>query len=231
MEGKTAASYMALSLRLGANPYVRPVAMCMPHRTQMVKARHRIVEEAFERDMTHILWLDDDMVVMPDVLDRLAIHQKAIVGGLCHKRLPPYSPLVLHRQKNDKGEEEDNWWWDHPEHGLHEVLGTGFGCLLTATQVFHDMDPPWFEEKTGGAGSDLYFCSRAREAGHQVYVDFDVDVKHLGQREEAGSARRREWVQAHPEQAQIQNCVQMEQAEDRAHTSRPGTTIVINPFD
>lgn len=78
-----------------------------------------------------------------------------------------------------------------------EILETpwiGTGCLLIHRSVFLDikekfpelapseMDGPWrfFQPGADGAGEDIAFCRRAKEAGHMAYVDCALHALHIG---------------------------------------------------
>lgn len=123
-------------------------------------------------------------------IDRLRSHKKTIVGGLYYARGGNHVPVcqrtdieALRKAPNTTLLPRD---W----------VGTGF--LLTHRSVFEDMQKkfpelapkqdsqnPWervwqyfYPDKMHA--EDVSFCARAREAGHQPYVDCSVVVFHLG---------------------------------------------------
>ena len=213
-------SHLGLFHRMGRDAGI-DLGLHVPHRTQMTKARNMAVDYALggggaHQPFDYVLWFDDDMLVPADAFHRLVAHNVDIVGALCFKRLPPYTPLLLRESDGGGAEPGVTWWFDYPRGRLVDVLGTGFGCILTRTDVFRRMERPWFVEKEGGAGSDIYFCRRAREAGYAVHVDTSMEVRHLGAEEEVGQACRDQWVAAHPEQAERLSCGPREQPADRA---------------
>jgi hypothetical protein len=67
------------------------------------------------------------------------------------------------------------------------VNGIAMGCTLWRTELFRQIEPPWFVtvadvvEGKGVQGftQDLYMCKRAREAGKRFAVDMRVRVGHL----------------------------------------------------
>jgi hypothetical protein len=66
--------------------------------------------------------------------------------------------------------------------GLVKVTATGTGCLMINTEVFMEVDYPWFEfvnvdGKT--IGEDVNFCYNAGKAGFEIYVDTDIRTEHL----------------------------------------------------
>jgi hypothetical protein len=72
------------------------------------------------------------------------------------------------------------------------------------------MDAPWFhipwneKELKFDCGEDIYFCRKARKAGHKIYLDHDLskEIAHIGQYEftymEANAVRPKiEQLRAH----------------------------------
>ena len=232
---KAYSSHLGLFYRMGRDPAVE-LGLHIPHRTQMTKARNMAVDYALggggaHQPFDYILWFDDDMLVPADAFHRLAAHNVDVAGALCFKRLPPYTPLLLHEREDpaEPGGRTTTWWHDYPRGRLVKVLGTGFGCILTRTDVFRRLSRPWFVEKEGGAGSDIHFCNMARAAGYAIHVDTSLEVKHLGDCEEVGEALRDEWAAANPAEARNLRCRPREQAHDRAgrRSSKPAAS---DPF-
>ena len=139
--------------------------------------RNSIVMKALELGCTHLLQVDGDMVLPENTIPQLAGHKVPIVGALCFKRWPPYTPLLF------KGDPDNmEVILDYPE-GLVEVTATGTGCLMIDTQVFAEMDHPWFEfkqdEHGNTVGEDIGFCHRAKAEGYPIFVDTTVKTGHI----------------------------------------------------
>ena len=97
-----------------------------------------------------------------------------------HRRYPPFSP-IMYRGKLSEYEyvsDEEMYSGD-----LVEVDATGTACLLMKTEIFKDIDPPWFELGVGKdgktVGEDINFCHKMRGKGYHIYVDTDAPVDHL----------------------------------------------------
>jgi len=70
-------------------------------------------------------------------------------------------------------------------HGLMEVDGCGFGCVLVKSSVFNEMKYPHFVYKSAlnhnnTYSEDTYFCDRAREQGFKIWVDTTLVCGHKG---------------------------------------------------
>lgn len=147
--------------------------------------RCKLVEMALnDPDVTHILWLDDDMRFPQDAIYKLLLHHVPIVGANYPHRIEPLSPVAIKQMYPPLGLHTT------PEsRGLESVEVIGFGVCLMERQVFEKVPFPWFEQvydrtlKTW-VGEDSRFCIGAREAGYTVWVDHDIskEVQHMGMR-------------------------------------------------
>lgn len=122
---------------------------------------------------THVLFIDDDMVVPPDGLLRLLAHNEPLVGGLYFGRQPPHLPVAYRYV-------DDGQWIPVTNYarGLQVVDAIGFGFMLVAREVLEKMERPWFEF-SDKMGEDMYFCEQAKKLGYQVLLDGDVVCRHL----------------------------------------------------
>lgn len=168
------------------------------------QARNEITYAALsEKDITHLFWIDNDMVFPPNALQRLLSHKKPFVGGLCFDRRHPYKPVLGRIFDPSYGYESGSigWMYDYPPDALLDVDFTGGAFLLIERGVFEDIertstvDGKWPEKMVGqkeyknwwtplpenGSSEDLAFCSRARRAGHRVTVDTGLKIGHVGE--------------------------------------------------
>jgi len=142
--------------------------------------RNTITRRALGLGCTHLIFLDADMIYPLDTIPRLLAHDRAVCGGLCFKRWPPFNPTIF------TGDEYRMTLLDPYPEGLVEVTATGTACLLIRMDVFLDVPEPWFEfaeapeDKGGGlVGEDIGFCYKARAAGYKIYVDTTIKTKHM----------------------------------------------------
>lgn len=141
--------------------------------------RNLIVDAALKANCTHLFMCDSDQTYLPDTINRLLSRKKDIVGCMVCRRYPPFDPLML---RGDIGHYE--FITDWTEGDLVEVDATGTGALLFNMDVFRNMPAPWFffrGEPKDPVGEDIGFCSDARKAGYQIYVDTGCPAGHLSQ--------------------------------------------------
>jgi hypothetical protein len=137
----------------------------------IMDARNALVEAALERECTHILFLDSDMVFPANTLERLAEVGEFIVGASYVRRVSPHTMLG----KPDRAAK-------NLKPGLTEMETMPFGCILIKMSVFAALERPFFRYVTGATGSiseDTYFCLRAREANFRIFMHNQL-TKELG---------------------------------------------------
>jgi hypothetical protein len=138
--------------------------------------RNSIVYAAQEKNCSHLLFLDTDMIYPKDTIERLLKRDLDIVGALTFKRYPPFNPLMM------KGEERKLQYIYPYDEGLVKVTATGSGCLLINMKVFDSVKKPWFEwvhDNDGPVGEDVGFCYKAGRAGFDIFVDTTVKTIHI----------------------------------------------------
>ena len=152
-------------------------------------SRNRLAGMAVEMEADYILWLDSDMVFLPDTLERmmkvLDEHPEIdILSGLYFRRGTPFTPVLFSKlEVNEEGTLE---WADVdplPDE-LFEIAGCGFGCVLMRTECLLDLAAKegggmWFSP-IANAGEDCAFCIRARNGGYKIYCDPTIECGHMG---------------------------------------------------
>lgn len=141
----------------------------------IVSSRTWLVQEAIKRGATHLLFIDSDMLFPEDIVEKLLAHDKDIVGVEYNKREFPlkgvFEPL---EEKTDT---------------LYKAKYAGTGLMLIKLSVFtselRKLAAPWFNfgRDSEGAlklGEDVWFCSTARDAGYDVWIDPTIKVLHIG---------------------------------------------------
>lgn len=140
-------------------------------------------------DVSHILWLEDDMSFPLDLLPRLLHHDVEMVSGTFFQRNQPFNPHAYKREPTPPGAPAGDYYramskelanWKEGD-GLVEVDSVGFGCVLMKRHVLTDIalshPNEWFR-RTPNKSVDFDFCEKARAIGIPIYVDFGVLCEH-----------------------------------------------------
>ncbi|GJQ50842.1 MAG: hypothetical protein HKUEN01_32280 [Candidatus Kuenenia stuttgartiensis] len=147
------------------------------------RARNKMIEQLLaEPEITHMLFLDDDMQPSPDALEKLLQADKDIIGGLCFtRRLPPEPTIYQEIMEGDKPLYRN--MYNYPKDTVVKVDATGGAFLLVKRAVFEKLKPPYFffEESAAGYGEDIAFCRKAIQEGFEVHVHTGAKVGHIGE--------------------------------------------------
>lgn len=165
------------------------------------RARNDIVRQALGNKSTHLMFLDQDMVIPEMALTRLLSHNKPAVGGIYFGKDDLFTPVAFDvdpfNRRHDVSEYEmvpcRAWTPDSngdplvcicgkPDDHLHRVGGTGMGCTLIKTSLFRKMkkeygDETWYSSKE--CGEDVHFANRCKEMGVSFYMDGLIQCGHI----------------------------------------------------
>lgn len=132
-------------------------------------ARRKLCKYFLDSDATHMLFVDDDVIVPSNIIDLLMLHDKDIVSA------------SYNIQKDGDIEDSSGEFGV----GLTAVERCGLGaCLIKRSVISSCINLDCFAMKfdTDGdcvEGEDTKFCEIAKHAGFEVYVDFDVVCDHM----------------------------------------------------
>ncbi len=174
-----AISYAALS-----TPLNTVVARIIKQGLPVDQARNDIVAKALVLDgePTHIMWIDDDVIIHPHVLLQLLKAEKDIVSGVYFSKSEFSEPLIFRDPGHGVGEYV-------PGGGVQKYWGHGMGLTLVHTGVYRHMaktldlgvdirgNPRWYFTSGDEPGDglrcteDLWFCGHAHDAGFDCWVD------------------------------------------------------------
>lgn len=136
--------------------------------------RNYIASQALKNECTHLFFVDDDMIIPEDTLDRLLAHDKDIIGA-------------VYKTKYEVQEDVCEYFDDKRE-DLMKVKAIGTGCLLIKVSVFLKLPTPWFKYEWFNNGMvkrshDWIFCEDAIKKGIDVWADRTIEAKHIGLKE------------------------------------------------
>ena len=180
----------------------KPHGVIFSRRYGVDMARNAIVENALEKEATHIIWLDEDVFPPIDGIMKLLRHgDDSIVSGIYYakKEGEVKSPAAWGLNKDTQYCEivdpkiyEDGVGDDGKERRFtSEVDAVGFGFCMTPVKLFDEIERPWFyfemqrdshipaKEGKLKVSEDFYICRAAKEKGWKVMVDWSIRCDHL----------------------------------------------------
>jgi FkbM family methyltransferase len=144
--------------------------------------RNLIAEWAKRYD--YLFSVDSDIVVPRDALTKMINADKDIVSGLYIQRKPGQQIVELYMNTSNGG--CTNIPYAMLENtGLVQVAACGFGCVLIKNTVFEKMPYPHFVYQNAldhahTVSEDVYFCTKARSLGFEVWADTSIKCDHIG---------------------------------------------------
>jgi hypothetical protein len=150
--------------------------------TVLLNQRNNLVNMGKELGADYFLWLDSDMIFPTTTLTRLLSHNKDIVGCNYMKRSLPLKPTAYL--------DTTDWNTHLPldtTNDLVEVEAMGMGCVLTKSEVFTNLEKPYFKftydvDTDDYLGEDFNLFKELKEYNYKIYVDTNLskEIKHLG---------------------------------------------------
>jgi len=142
----------------------------------VVHARRKIVEHFMSRIYDALLFLDDDVAPPLDTIRYLRNHNKDFVSGNYPTYIGGSIKSCAYILKADS--------WERAQFdgvGCKKVDGVGLGCALIKREVFEKVGTEFslhYEGGEIGIGEDLDFSNRVRNAGFNIYCDFNIVCDH-----------------------------------------------------
>lgn len=138
-------------------------------------SRRALVEKSIELGASHLWFIDSDIVVPLEALNRLIGHHKDVVCATYNSRYNDHVQLG----NRDMSASVAN--------GLLPMATVPLGCALIKLSIFESLPRPWFNYLLGPApgkvrdiSEDSWFCKQAREAGIKIWMDPSIKLGHAG---------------------------------------------------
>ena len=171
-----------VAMMTASNHGVKWAGDISPDRMKWDVARNEVVKQTLDfegvEDEDRIFWCDNDVILPPDAILRLAENPNDFTCGVYFMRAKPHWPLIATFRHIDKKTGGGfNWIIKWPENQIAPIDGCGFGCVMTSVRMLKKMPFPWFKFEV--FSEDLDFCINARKSGFQLYCDTGVICGHL----------------------------------------------------
>lgn len=146
------------------------------------RSRQTLVEKAQEDKVSHILFLDSDMVFPEWALHRLLDLELMVVAANCATKQLPSTPTARYYDPMTLAGAQVYTKPNIPL--IEEVWRVGTGVMLINMKVFDKVLRPWFditwnETLQDYTGEDWNFCQKVQNAGIPIHIDHMLS-KHIG---------------------------------------------------
>lgn len=166
------------------------LAFFHPRRLSIDNMRNEAARIALEEEFEYLMFIDDDVLIQPNVLDFLLEADKDIVAAVTHIRSYPFRSMFFKYVGENLLSHYDDYEKDVDEKGLLKCDAVGFSCVLIKVELLKKLTKPFFI--TGAFHTeDVYFCVKAqKELGLEnvsIYVDTRCPTAHLLDKEAVSS--------------------------------------------
>lgn len=153
--------------------------------TYIEQARNTLIDLFIKKPADYLFFLDSDMLVPQDIIERLIEHDKDVVSAIYFGRSQSGE---THAMASKKINETYKNITSFPK-GLIEVDAVGLGSCLIKKKVILELaeklvDEPFFMNKFISRqeviGEDFYFCEILKKNGYNIFVDPATQCGHIG---------------------------------------------------
>jgi hypothetical protein len=142
--------------------------------------RTRLIQMAIEQRCDKLFFLDSDIIVEGNVVNKLLAHNKPFIGAAYNMRsFPLYS--------NVKFTDDEGKFIAVPDlpKELFKCAGVPTGAMLIDIPTVQKIPHPWFDlthDENGNLvlGEDIYFCQKAIKLGYEIWCDPTIQIGHIG---------------------------------------------------
>jgi hypothetical protein len=141
-------------------------------------------------DYTHIMWIDSDIVWMPEQIGELLLRNVDVVSGLYSHNGEQF---IAYKNTNDVQYFKEHGYFEcltlkdiKDENDLIEVAYSGMGFMMVKKGVFESLVYPYFTSEVVHLGNDLTdivsedasFCMKIKDKGFKIFIDPLVEIGH-----------------------------------------------------
>lgn len=148
-------------------------------------ARTNAVKEFLENSHAeYMLFLDSDVIITEDVLDKLVQADKPIITAVYHHKTTLVQKSVIYKiVDNTKFEPYET---SEIPQGIFSPIACGFGCVLIKRDLLRNIwnstngIPFKFVQGNPFISEDIYFCNEVSKLGEKIYCDGTAVCGHVG---------------------------------------------------
>ena len=152
------------------------------------QAENQLVADFLDHpDMTHLFMTEADMILPPDTIVKLLAMDRDMASGVYFLRqadpaLRGQACLYAKPKLTERGSYGHLPVSIFPQDKPFRCEAAGLGCVLFKRHIFEGPNAvkfPWFDLSAEHYGSDMYFYTKARDAGFELWVDPTVQCDQI----------------------------------------------------
>lgn len=158
-----------------------------PRRQSIDRMRNVSAKIAVEHNCDYLMFIDDDVHIPTDTLDKLLEADRDIIAGWTIIRGYPFDNMFFKYKDGDTtklipyNEPFNLEDFEEGNKGLLKVAAVGFSCVLIKVSLLKEIETPYFV--TGPYNTeDIYFCMKAKSIkgkDFSCYVHTGVLTSHI----------------------------------------------------
>lgn len=147
-----------------------------PRRMSIDRMRNHTAKIALEMECDYILFIDDDVIIPIDALQRLIACDADIAAGWTIIRGHPFPNMFMRFTDENRNELEHCPDGTFDTDGVIDVDAVGFSCALIKCDLLKRVPMPWFVTGTSNT-EDVYFCIKSKHFFPATTVRVDTRIK------------------------------------------------------
>lgn len=171
-------SHLGLLHRIGKLHPDWSIELFTPLRMSIDRMRNTAAKMAIEHKCDYLFFIDDDVLVPPDALDKLIEADADVAAGWTVIRGYPFNNMFFRWADSQTLEHYNEF--DTPTDGILEVGAVGFSCALLRVSALQRVEAPYFV--TGPYSTeDVYYCIKLQQAvpDARLIVRTDLHTGHM----------------------------------------------------
>jgi hypothetical protein len=147
-----------------------------PRRMSVDRMRNTAAKFALENEFDYLMFIDDDVIVPMDCLNKMLKANKDIIAGHTLIRGYPFENMFFRYSDEEKTKltyvKDD----DYIRGVTIPVDAVGFSCCLIKCDLLKKVPPPFFVTGTYNT-EDVYFCIKASKYVPDVTISVDTSIE------------------------------------------------------
>jgi hypothetical protein len=143
---------------------------------RVVLSRQKIIDYALNNSYSHVFFVDSDVILAKEQFMQMISTDKEVLSAVCltigNNGFPQPVPKIS---------ETEHMKLEDFQTGIKKFHKIGFGCVIIRTDLFEYINIRCERDSNNKVvkGEDYCFSEDALHLGHELYVDTNIQAKHI----------------------------------------------------